>query len=483
MKISFTTGVLCCAAVLPFGAFAATVSTPEAAVGLLTDHRPKEFTTTWFADVDGAALTLKLAGAYELPATDKQPAKLKINGTMQARRDGMSASVPFSLVALGGMGKLWVGEPAGSSALSAMYFGVEHSYVYHQSDLTRGDLLHVLEVFAGMPVTADGWMESTSTHLPGARVLQLASTAGHKLKFDLTADGFLQFARAYGETAGMTFQTEITRRTQPVYVSKPKAEGEWTSCLACSIGILSTHATEGVPVADPVSSWTLPDEAVMTWVPSTEYAQPAKTFMPARGTIEYNNLIRARRNETRWQDVERILNAVAAYAADKGRLPSEIPTDGNMEICPSWDFCYGGANLEVLADGYLNTVPMDPLLKDRTGYLISQQADGSVTVTAPLAELKEQIYVTRKLPTTNESNRTFLKFAPDQRSSHMQRYEELLQMRQAQDGAVQMNFATKLPGIRVERPSRRMMQEEKKSDGIVRTLWFSTGGQMWRVDE
>ena len=95
------------------------------------------------------------------------------------------------------------------------------------------------------------------------------------------------------------------------------------------------------------------------------------------------------RNAQRRSDVNTILNAVYQYAIDNnGVLPSTITTT-ESEICTSAQVeagtCPGtasGISLSVLTGSYLVDIPADPQATEGTDYMISQDAQGRVTVSA-----------------------------------------------------------------------------------------------------
>lgn len=99
--------------------------------------------------------------------------------------------------------------------------------------------------------------------------------------------------------------------------------------------------------------------------------------------------------------VTQYLNAVGAYFADSGGiLPAGIPATGSAEISE--------AGADICADilgTYIPSLPVDPSLPGGdltscsagyvTGYEISQDAAGRVTVSAPNADITTPIQVTR----------------------------------------------------------------------------------------
>ena len=106
-------------------------------------------------------------------------------------------------------------------------------------------------------------------------------------------------------------------------------------------------------------------------------------------------------NTQRSSDVQSILNATHQYAIDnRGVLPTEITdtatvvgsTDGQIDICT------------LVVPTYMAEMPFDPTATGAgftdctdydTGYNISVDANGRLTVAAPSAELSRTISVTR----------------------------------------------------------------------------------------
>ncbi len=108
------------------------------------------------------------------------------------------------------------------------------------------------------------------------------------------------------------------------------------------------------------------------------------------------------KNAQRRIDVNTILNAVYQYAIDNnGALPTTITTIPT-EICKTGNTpltCTGLVDLSVLtsSERYLITIPYDPTgsTTKSTGYRISKDAYGRITVSAPYAEANATIKVTR----------------------------------------------------------------------------------------
>lgn len=104
------------------------------------------------------------------------------------------------------------------------------------------------------------------------------------------------------------------------------------------------------------------------------------------------------RNAQRRVDVNTILNGIYQYAIDAGSLPASITTS-TTNICKTGGSCAGLIDLAVLTTNgtYLVGMPTDPTgsSTNGTGYFVSRNANGRVTVTAPSAEQGATITVTR----------------------------------------------------------------------------------------
>lgn len=106
------------------------------------------------------------------------------------------------------------------------------------------------------------------------------------------------------------------------------------------------------------------------------------------------------RNAQRRSDVNTILNAVYQYAIDhNGTLPSCIAVT-SKNVCVGGSDCSGvttGCDLDVLTGSYLVNLPTDPsgATANDTNYDIVRDANGRVTVSAPVAENSATISVTR----------------------------------------------------------------------------------------
>jgi type IV pilus assembly protein PilA len=105
------------------------------------------------------------------------------------------------------------------------------------------------------------------------------------------------------------------------------------------------------------------------------------------------------RNAQRQSDVNAILNAIQQYALDNNGNPAGL-TSSDQHICLTGaSSCSGLLDLHVLTDSakYLTTIPRD-LLEDTagdSGYTVSQNTNGRLTVKAPLAEQGATVSVTR----------------------------------------------------------------------------------------
>lgn len=109
-----------------------------------------------------------------------------------------------------------------------------------------------------------------------------------------------------------------------------------------------------------------------------------------------------KRNLTRSSDLLSILSAVSLYTDKNGEIPEIIPigqecTKLGNEICKiGIDDCIGMVELSVLDSGEKEAplvLPSDPLNESEngTGYYITQDGAGSVTVCAPYAERGDPI--------------------------------------------------------------------------------------------
>jgi len=114
------------------------------------------------------------------------------------------------------------------------------------------------------------------------------------------------------------------------------------------------------------------------------------------------------RNAQRRADISYILGEVTMYSKSKASIPNIIPTSDqcvsfNQEICKTGPYdCSEFVDLNFLNDPNSNDVtqiPTDPLYisVNGTGYYISQDGSGSMTVCAPYAERNEEITFTKYL--------------------------------------------------------------------------------------
>lgn len=106
------------------------------------------------------------------------------------------------------------------------------------------------------------------------------------------------------------------------------------------------------------------------------------------------------RNSTRRTDVNKILNATYQYSAsNEGNLPFTVSSQPTM-ICKSKAVsCEGMVDLSLIIkeSKLLSEVPVDPLEKkpNSSGYQIFKNASGRLSVTAPLAENKAVIILSK----------------------------------------------------------------------------------------
>jgi len=109
------------------------------------------------------------------------------------------------------------------------------------------------------------------------------------------------------------------------------------------------------------------------------------------------------RNAQRSADVTTILNGVYQYSLDNnGSVPTGITTTAT-EICATGAAsCTGLVDLSSITTSgkYLVSIPKDPQCStscatNGTGYKISKDANGRITVVAPAAEQSKTISVTR----------------------------------------------------------------------------------------
>ncbi len=118
--------------------------------------------------------------------------------------------------------------------------------------------------------------------------------------------------------------------------------------------------------------------------------------------INPNKQLGDTRNSQRQADVNTILNAAYQYSIDnQGNIPASITTTA-ADICVTGATCPtppATVDLTVLTDQgkYLVSIPKDPKTGTATdtGYQISQNANGRITVSAPGAEQGKTISATR----------------------------------------------------------------------------------------
>ncbi len=115
---------------------------------------------------------------------------------------------------------------------------------------------------------------------------------------------------------------------------------------------------------------------------------PARQFAQANDT-------------TRQNSVTQILNAVGQYSADnKGQLPAGFPSSPTEVSKAGYDLC------QYVSPTYIPSLPVDPKATTTspvtdctssydTGFQISKDANGRVTVSAPLKEIQASISATR----------------------------------------------------------------------------------------
>lgn len=117
-----------------------------------------------------------------------------------------------------------------------------------------------------------------------------------------------------------------------------------------------------------------------------------------------------KRNIHRSADVSSILTSISSYIGESGEIPDSIPVNNNCvgvenEICKIGPYnCKGLVDLSFLAEGEngenkVLSIPADPSSKsvNGTGYYISQDGQGGVTVCAPYAERNVEISFTKSV--------------------------------------------------------------------------------------
>jgi Tfp pilus assembly protein PilE len=125
--------------------------------------------------------------------------------------------------------------------------------------------------------------------------------------------------------------------------------------------------------------------------------------------IHPKDYARQRHDAQRWIDISQLMQALNKYVAQQGQLPADIPA-GKAKTIGSQK---GEVNMCLDFLGYMkeNDVPFDPtsgaiIAAENcssegahyiTGYTIVRNKDGSVTIAAPHAEMKNaHISITRK---------------------------------------------------------------------------------------
>lgn len=105
------------------------------------------------------------------------------------------------------------------------------------------------------------------------------------------------------------------------------------------------------------------------------------------------------RNAQRRSDVTTILNATYQYAVDNGGAMPATITVTPTAVCATGGTCTGLIDLTVLTtnEKFIAILPKDPSsgTVNSTGYNISKDANGRLTVAAPSAENGITITVTR----------------------------------------------------------------------------------------
>lgn len=117
------------------------------------------------------------------------------------------------------------------------------------------------------------------------------------------------------------------------------------------------------------------------------------------GALSPGRQLASTRDAKRQSDINTILNAVYQYVVDFNNLPPGIPVGTAMQICRTGSAtCVNGVDLDSLSGAYLVSIPIDPQAPETgtgTSYFIRRDNNGRLTVSAPLAEEKESISVTR----------------------------------------------------------------------------------------
>lgn len=147
----------------------------------------------------------------------------------------------------------------------------------------------------------------------------------------------------------------------------------------------------------PLSTSSLPQPSIQSEQPG----QQAATNGTNRGVFGFNKQLAEANNTKRTSDTNALLNAVDQYMFDhNGTIPPQI------QLTPQ-EISSTGANIcSLITPKNIAALPVDPLQGDasavtncsaayQTGYYIKKDSQGKITVSAPKAELGEQISATR----------------------------------------------------------------------------------------
>lgn len=104
-------------------------------------------------------------------------------------------------------------------------------------------------------------------------------------------------------------------------------------------------------------------------------------------------------NDRRQNDINTLLGAMYAFYLDShGTFPIPYISTSSIEICTlGISLCDGFNEVKSsLVPKFLSKIPMDPSLASSTGsgYFITRQSDGTITLTAPKADAKTTIFAT-----------------------------------------------------------------------------------------
>ena len=110
------------------------------------------------------------------------------------------------------------------------------------------------------------------------------------------------------------------------------------------------------------------------------------------------------RNDVRTQSIHQLASALTQYQKDHGSLPVKLTPSATQICAGDGATCtqYHLTDLSFLTTegNYIPTLPIDPVGGEGnrgTGFFISEQSDGTITITAPEAEDSKQISVTFSL--------------------------------------------------------------------------------------